>query len=136
MTPTEALGAAIAAEDAAVYAYGVLGPQLAEDQRPTARAALDTHRQRSFSLRDRVAAAGGPAADAPVAYDLPFPVNDPDSARRLAGLVEMRLAAAYADLAAASKDAPRTDAVLAAREATVRAISWGSASMAFPGLEV
>ncbi len=135
MTPGSALSAAIAAEDAAVYAYGVIGPHLAEEQRPAARAALDTHRQRSFTLRDRVAAAGGPAPDAPIAYDLPYPVNDPDSARRLAGLVEMRLAAAYADLAAAMSDAPRTDAILAAREATVRAIGWGAASMAFPGLE-
>jgi hypothetical protein len=136
MTPADALSAAVAAEDAAVYAYGVLGPRLAEDQRPAARIALDTHRQRSFALRDRVAAAGGPAPDAPVAYDLPFPVTDPESAGRLAGLVEMRLAAAYADLAAALSDAPRTDAVLAAREATVRAIGWGSASMAFPGIEL
>lgn len=136
MTPAEALAAAIAAEDAAVYAYGVLGPHLGEDERPAARTALDTHRQRSYSLRDRVADAGGPAPDAPVAYDLPFPVNDPDSARQLAGLVEMRLAAAYADLAAALREEPRTDAVLAAREAAVRAIGWGSASMAFPGLEM
>lgn len=134
MTEAEALAAAVIAEDAVVYAYGVLGPHLADADRDLVRGALAAHRARAFTLRERILAGGGAGPDTPVAYDLPFVVDDDVSARRLAALVEMRLAAHYADLAAATSGSSRSDAVLAARESAVRAIGWGAVPEAFPGL--
>ena len=72
---------------------------------------------------------------AAVAYELPFPVTNATSARELAGVVEMRLAATYADLAGATTGSDRNDAVLAARECAVRGITWGAPTAAFPGLD-
>lgn len=134
MTQEAALTACIAAEDAAIYAYGYLGPRLDESDRAAARTAIAAHQQRGYALRERLLALDGSVPDAPVAYDIPMTVDDAQSARALAALVESRLAAAYADLAAASEGTRRADAVLAAREAAVRSVGWGSAPQAFPGL--
>ncbi|MGV9237981.1 DUF4439 domain-containing protein, partial [Streptomyces nigra] len=41
-----ALQAALAAEHAAVYGYGVVGGRIGEDRRSDARAAYDAHRAR------------------------------------------------------------------------------------------
>ena len=52
---------------------------------------------------------------------------------RLADLVEARLAATYADLAAEVTGRQRRNAVLSACECSVRSIAWGGATAAFPG---
>lgn len=134
MNETEALVAAITGEAAAVYAYGLLGPQLEISTQSLARSSMNAHRQRELALRARLDVVGGSQPGAAVAYDPPFPVVDAATAGELAGLVEMRLAATYADLAGASSGSARNDAVLAARECAVRGISWGAATSAFPGL--
>ena len=75
-----------------------------------------------------------PAPPAAAAYDLPFEVDDSAAARRLAGIVERRLAGIYAQLAAAlDEESSRKDAVLAARECATRSVAWGADPVAFPG---
>ena len=134
MTQSEALIAAINGEAAAVYAYGLLGPQLDISAQSLARSAMNAHRQRELSLRVTLDVTGGAQPGAAVAYEPPFPITNATSARELAGLVEMRLAAVYADLAGVSTGSDRNDAVLAARESAVRGITWGAPTAAFPGL--
>lgn len=134
MNQPEALIAAINGEAAAVYAYGLLGPQLDVPTQSLARSSMNAHRQRELSLRAKLDVVGGSQPGAAVAYEAPFPINDAASAKELAGLVEMRLAATYADLAGASTGSDRNDAVLAARESAVRGITWGAPTAAFPGL--
>ena len=134
MNQPEALIAAINGEAAAVYAYGLLGPQLDVPTQSLARSSMNAHRQRELSLRATLDAVGGSQPGAAVAHEPPFPINDAASARELAGLVEMRLAATYADLAGASTGSDRNNAVLAARESAVRGITWGAPTAAFPGL--
>jgi len=125
-----ALLAAIAGEEAAVYAYGVAGPWLDGADRDLALGGLAAHRSRVLVLR-----AEAPDTDesgAPGGY-LTGTVDTPGSARALLAGVEARLAATYADLAAEVTGGNRRNAVLAACECSVRSIAWGAPTAAFPG---
>lgn len=126
--------AALAAEHATVYGYGVVGGRIADDRRKEARAAYDAHRARRDALHRTVRHLGGTPQPAAAAYELPFPVPDAAAALRLAAELEDRLAAVYADLVRAAAPALRTEAATALREAAVRAVRWRGSGVAFPGL--
>ena len=125
-----ALLAAIEGEEAAAYAYGVAAPRLSGSQGVLARGGLAAHRLRIIALRQQLAPADQPAAAG--GFSAPTPV-DSEQAAAFLGEVESRLAAVYADLAAASGGDERREAVLAARECSVRSVAWGTAPEAFPG---
>ncbi|MFF9627134.1 ferritin-like domain-containing protein [Streptomyces griseosporeus] len=130
----EALQAALAAEHAAVYGYGVVGGRIDAGRRTEARAAYDAHRARRDVLARQVRDLGGvPVAAAP-GYALPFPVPDAVAAVRLAAELEERVAGVYSDLVRASAGQRRREAAGALREAAVRAVRWRGESVAFPGL--
>nr|WP_167518097.1 ferritin-like domain-containing protein [Kitasatospora cineracea] len=125
--------AALAAEHAAVYGYGVVGAFLPTGpQREDARSGYSAHQARR-DVWQRLLAAGGasPTAAAP-GYRLPFAVKDPATAAQLAAHLETQLTAAYADLAATT--ALREQAAAALREAALRAAHWGADLPALPGL--
>ncbi|THA24234.1 DUF4439 domain-containing protein [Streptomyces sp. RKND-216] len=129
-----ALQAALSAEHAAVYGYGVVGGRIAQDRRSAARAAYAAHKARRDALRRRVRDLGGTPQPAAAAYALPFDVPDAEAALRLAAELEDRVAAVYADLVRASADGRRRDAAAALREAALRAVRWRGTGVAFPGL--
>jgi hypothetical protein len=130
----EALQRALAAEHAAVYAYGVVGALAGDEARRDAMAAIDAHRARRDRLRVLIAdRAATPVAAEPF-YDLPEAVQTPEDARMLATTVEERLAAVWADVVAAVEPALREFAVLALQEAAVRAARWRGGSIPWPGL--
>ncbi|MEW1660553.1 MULTISPECIES: DUF4439 domain-containing protein [unclassified Streptomyces] len=126
--------AALAAEHAAVYGYGVVGGRVGADRRAEAQSSYDTHRARRDALRRTVRDLGGTPQAAAAAYELPFPVPDAAAATRLAAELEDRVAAVYADLVRASDGAHRKEAAAALREAAVRAVRWRGGGVAFPGL--
>ena len=130
MSSQEARAIAVAGEDAAIYAYGVISAVLSNTDHRRALAALRAHQ----SWRDRLAAVlpAGATPTAAIAYDFPYPVTDSQQAVHLAQLVENRLVVVYADLAAAATGDERADAVLAASECATRAVVWGAPSQAFP----
>ncbi|KEF04208.1 MULTISPECIES: ferritin-like domain-containing protein [Streptomyces] len=130
----KALQAALAAEHAAVYGYGVVGGRIGADRRKEAREGYDAHRARRDELRRGVRDLGGTPQAAAAAYELPFPVPDAAAAVRLAAELEDRVAAVYADLVRAGGAARRRDAAGALREAAVRAVRWRGSGVAFPGL--
>ncbi|PZH02584.1 DUF4439 domain-containing protein [Streptomyces sp. NTH33] len=132
--PLEALQAALAAEHAAVYGYGVVGGRVREDRRTEARAAYDAHRARRDTLVRAVRDLGGRPVAAAAAYALPFPVPDSAAAVRFAAELEERVAGVYSDLVRASTGERRREAAGALREAAVRAVRWRGESVAFPGL--
>ncbi|MEU9116675.1 ferritin-like domain-containing protein [Streptomyces sp. NPDC048483] len=134
--PTEltALQAALSAEYAAVYGYGVVGGRISADRRKEAQSAYDAHRAHRDALRRTVRDLGGTPRAAAAAYELPFPVPDAAAAARLAAELEDRLAAVYADLVRAADTTRRMDAAASLREAAVRAVRWRGSSVAFPGL--
>ncbi|MGW3171508.1 ferritin-like domain-containing protein [Streptomyces sp. NPDC001153] len=129
-----ALQAALAAEHAAVYGYGVVGGRIGAARRTEARAAYDAHRARRDALIREVRDLGGEPVAANAGYALPFPVADAPAAVRLAARLEERVAGVYADLVRAATGARRGAAAAALREAAVRAVRWSGESVAFPGL--
>jgi len=130
----KALQAALGAEHAAVYGYGVVGGKVSEERRSEAQAAYDAHRARRDQLTRAVRDLGGKPEPAAAAYALPFPVPDSDAAVRLAAELEERVAGVYSDLVRAAEGERRRDAAQALREAAVRAARWRGESVAFPGL--
>ncbi|CAL9600135.1 hypothetical protein SUDANB176_05415 [Streptomyces sp. enrichment culture] len=129
-----ALQAALAAEHAAVYGYGVVGGRIGKERRTEARTAYDAHRARRDALAREVRDAGGEPVAAAAGYALPFPVPDAAAAVRLAAELENRVAGVYADLVRDGKGERRRGAAEAMREAAVRSVRWSGGSVAFPGL--
>ncbi|MGW0086326.1 ferritin-like domain-containing protein [Streptomyces sp. NPDC003393] len=130
----EALQAALAAEHAAVYSYGVVGGRIGRQRRADARAAYDAHRARRDALVREVRDLGARPVAAAAGYALPFPVPDSAAAVRFAAELEDRVAGVYSDLVRACDGERRREAAGALREAAVRAVRWRGGSVAFPGL--
>ncbi|MFJ8633054.1 ferritin-like domain-containing protein [Streptomyces sp. NPDC093568] len=129
-----ALQAALAAEHAAVYGYGVVGGRIAEDRRTEAREAYEAHRARRDALARKVRDLGAKPVAASAGYALPFPVTDTATAVRFAAELEDRVAGVYSDLVRAAEGELRGTATEALRETAVRAVRWRGESVAFPGL--
>ncbi|MFI8893982.1 ferritin-like domain-containing protein [Streptomyces paradoxus] len=129
-----ALQAALAAEHAAVYGYGVVGGRIDGGRRTEAVTAYDAHRVRRDALVREVKDLGGRPVAASAGYALPFQVPDSAAAVRLAAELEDRVAGVYADLVRAAGGGRRALAAEALREAAVRAVRWRGESVAFPGL--
>ncbi|MEE1798732.1 DUF4439 domain-containing protein [Streptomyces sp. NPDC101062] len=130
----EAAQAALAAEHAAVYGYGVVGGRVGRARRAEATAAYTAHRARRDALARTVRDMGGRPAVAAAAYALPFDVPDGPAAERLAAELEDRISGVYSDLVRASEGPLRREAAGALREAAVRAVRWRGSGVAFPGL--
>ena len=137
---TAELTGALAAEDAAIYAYGVLGVHLrrgAEQQR--ARTVEQEHRGRRDDLVDRLARAGASAPPTPAGYRLPFPVGDRAAALRLAVHVEDGVAQAWRAVLPTAVGDARAGALSALTDSAVRATRWrrlaqvNPLTMPFPG---
>ncbi|SDT56212.1 protein of unknown function [Streptomyces sp. TLI_053] len=127
--------AALGAEHAAVYGYGVVGARLTDDgQRTAARTSLAAHQARRDAWQRLLTGAGATPDPAAAGYQLPFPVADAASAGRLAAHLETRLTTVYADLVAAVPTPQRPLAADALRESALRAHQWGAAPTAFPGI--
>ncbi|MFF7332449.1 ferritin-like domain-containing protein [Streptomyces sp. NPDC090306] len=129
-----ALQAALAAEHAAVYGYGVVGGRIGGTRQAEARSAYDAHRASRDALAREVRELGGRPVAAEAGYALPFAVTDPAGAERLAAQLEDGVAGVYADLVRAAEGGRRRTAAGALRESAVRAARWRGGSVAFPGL--
>jgi Domain of unknown function (DUF4439) len=129
-----ALQAALAAENAAVYGYGVLGARLDPGGQARAAAAMAAHQALSLALQRRIAAVPATPAAAAPGYELPFPVDGPADAVRLAALLEGRLAAVYANGVQASAGPLRTALASGLQQSALNALAWAGSGSAFPGL--
>ncbi|MFD3483120.1 ferritin-like domain-containing protein [Streptomyces sp. NPDC058665] len=130
----DAAQAALAAEHAAVYGYGVVGGRVGDERRTEATHAYDAHRARRDALARTVRDLGGKPVAAAAAYAMPFEVPDSTAAVSLAAELEDRIAGVYSDLVRAAEGPLRQDAAGALREAAVRAVRWRGSGVAFPGL--
>jgi hypothetical protein len=131
----EALQAALAAENAAVYGYGVAGAHLAGARRAAAVRDWVAHQTARDTLTAMLAARGASPAAAAAAYRLPFAVRGAAAAVSLAGYLEDRVCAAYLGLAGLSDLALREFGARALRVAALRAAAWRGSTLAFPGFE-
>jgi hypothetical protein len=130
--PTAPLADALAAEHAAIFAYGPIGARLAGDLAGVARDADAAHRTRRDALVLALAADGVDPPVAEASYQLPFEVVDADDALRLAVLVEERVSAVWRAALRATGGTARADALDALLDAAVRATRWRLAADAAP----
>jgi hypothetical protein len=133
------LADALAAEHAAIYAYGPIGVRLDGAEAGAAREAEAAHRVRRDALVLALAARDARAPVAEPSYRLPFPLADADDARQLAVLVEERVAALWRAVLPEVTGDERGQALDALVDAAVRATGWRlaagvePATVAFPG---
>lgn len=139
MTRAAPLAAALAAEHAAIYAYGPIGVRLDDDLAGAAREAEAAHRQRRDDLILVLAGRGVEVPGGAAMYELPFEVTDEEAALELAVLVEERVAGVWrAALPEVTRD-DREMALDALVDAAVRATRWRRAAgvepatVPFPG---
>jgi hypothetical protein len=128
-----ALQRALAAENAAIFGYGVAGAYLTGRRQATATGFWNDHRSAADTLAVMLRARGAQPAAADAAYKMPFPVRDAHQAAALAAFLEDGVTAAYLGLAGAGDTALRRFGGLAMQECAVRAADWRGSSQAFPG---
>jgi hypothetical protein len=129
-----ALQAALAAEQAAAYGYGVVGSHLAGSRAEAALADYVTHQAAADKLDGLLTAAGVTARPAGVAYQLPGPVHTAAQATALAATLEDQVTSAYLGLVARGGRDLRLLGAQQARAAALRAARWRGSTVAFPGL--
>ncbi|MFI5888775.1 ferritin-like domain-containing protein [Actinoplanes sp. NPDC051513] len=127
------MATALAAEEAAIYAYGIIGVKAGAVTE--ARAAEQAHRLR----RDYLVGKLEQPQTSPAGYEMPFPVTDRATALKLAVQVEDGVAQAWRPVLTVTTGADRTAALAAMTDAAVRATRWrrlagvSPATLPFPG---
>ena len=129
-----ALQAALAAENAAIFGYGVAGAHLTGSSQAAAEQDWTAHNQARDTLAAMISARGAVPAAAQAYYQLPFRVHDAPSAIRLAAYLEDGVTRAYLGLVAVSDQRLRRFGAMAMQDAAQRAASWRGSTQAFPGL--
>ena len=131
-----ALQEALAAENSAVYGYGVAGAHLTGARRAAAVHSWVGHQNARDDLTAMLAARGAQPVAAAAVYELPFSVHGAASAVALVTLLEDRLSAAYLGLVGLDDPALRAFGAREVRAAALRAATWRRGTLAFPGLDV
>ena len=129
-----ALQAALAAEQAATYGFGIVGAHLTGAAFTAASADAVAHERARDSLTAMIAVRGAQPHPAAAVYRMPLQVHTPAQAKSLAVLLERQVAAAYVGAVALSEPALRKFGAYHMREAAVRSARWGGRPQAFPGL--
>lgn len=137
MSTTEALQRTLAAEHAALWAYGLLGGRTSQSASPELYDRLTSaylvHRRRRDEIGDAVVALGEEPVGAGATYDLPGPADTEVQVRAAALALERRCAETYAALVAESAREWRRWAVDALSDAAGRELGFGGSPTAFPG---
>ncbi|ADG78328.1 hypothetical protein TPAU25S_03247 [Tsukamurella paurometabola] len=126
MTPAqEAVVAALHAEYAAIYLYGVVDAYASPTRRADIAKFAAEHRAQRDALQTALGAAGVPVPVAAAAYAPPEPVTDPVSAAKVAAAIEDDSAAAYRGvLSRGDSDGLRHLGVTGLSAAAVRGARW------------
>jgi hypothetical protein len=130
----QALQAALAAEHAAVYGYGVAGAMMSGSDQAVALNDWKTHQEARDTLQAMIVKLGATPVAASAAYELPFTVHDAHSARLLAAELEDGVTQAYLGLVAATDRTLRTFGALSMQPPANRAAAWRGSTVAFPGM--
>jgi hypothetical protein len=128
------LQAALTAEHAAVYGYGVAGAILTGGDQAAALADWRAHQEARDTLEAMIVKLGATPVPASAAYALPFAVQDAQSARRLAAALEDGVTQAYLGVVAVTDKTLRTFGALAMLAPANRAAAWRGSTVAFPGI--
>ena len=145
MTPTTvtgvegtvpALQAALAAENAAIFGYGVAGAHLTGSSLAAAEQDWTRHNEARDTLVAMIRRLGATPAPTQAFYQIPFRVHDATSAMALAAYLEEGVTKAYLGLVAVSNQRLRRFGALAMQGTAQRAAFWRGSTQAFPGLSV
>jgi Domain of unknown function (DUF4439) len=135
----EALSAALSAEHAAVYGYGVVGAHLDAAGKAAAADAENVHRNRRDALILRLTQEKVTPPAAAAAYALPFQVTDRVTALKLAVALEAGAAVAWRSALGGTIGDDRAMALNALIDCAMRATQWRvtagitPATVPFPG---
>jgi uncharacterized protein DUF4439 len=129
-----ALQAALAAEHAAVYGYGIVGAMATGDTEKLAHADWLAHQEARDTLEAMLVKLGATPVAASPAYQLPFAVTGEASAVRLAVALEDGVTQAYLAVVAVSDRTLRSFGALAMQPPANRALAWSGSTVAFPGM--
>ncbi len=129
-----ALQAALAAENAAIFGYGVAGAHLTGSRWAAAQQDWTEHNQARDTLAAMIAGLGAAPVPAQAFYQLPFRVRDATSAMALAAYLEDGVTRAYLGLVAVSDRRLRHFGAVAMQGPAQRAAFWRGRTQAFPGL--
>ncbi len=135
VAPVFALQDALAAEDAAIFGYGVAGAHLSGTGQAAAEQDWTRHSEARDQLVTMIARLGAAPVAARAFYQLPFAVHDAASARDLAAYLEDGVTRAYLGLVAVSDQQLRSFGALAMQGSAERAAFWRGSTQAFPGLD-
>jgi hypothetical protein len=130
---------ALAAEHAAIYAYGAIGAHLTGAAATAARNAEAAHRARRDALVLQLSTVGATLTPTNPVYALPFAVTDRASALRLAIEIEERTGAVWRSALASTTGDERATALNALVDCAVRATGFrrtagvNPATVEFPG---
>ena len=130
-----ALQAVLAAEDAAIFGYGVAGAHLAGASQTAAEQDWTSHNEARDTLTAMISALGATPVAALAVYRLPFAVHDAASATALTARLEDGVTRAYLGLVVVADQRLRTFGALAMQAAAGRAAFWRGTTEPFPGLE-
>ena len=129
-----ALQAALAAENAAIFGYGVAGAHLTGNAQAAAGQDWTGHNQARDTLTAMISSLGAGPTAAQASYRLPFRVHDAASAMSLAAYLEDGVTRAYLGLVAVSNPTLRAFAAKAMQASANRALAWSGTTVAFPGM--
>jgi hypothetical protein len=129
-----ALQAVLAAEDAAIFGYGVVGAHLAGSRLAAAEQDWTGHNRARDMLAGMISRLGAVPVAAQAFYQLPFAVHDAATATALAAYLEDGVTRAYLGLVAVSDPGLRGFGALAMQGSAERAAYWRGRTQAFPGL--
>jgi hypothetical protein len=135
VSAVQALQTALAAEDAAIFGYGVAGAHLGGNRKSAAEQYWTGHNEARDTLTTMIFALDATPAAAQAFYRLPFSVRDATSAVALAAYLEDGVTRAYLGLVAVSEAQLRTFGALAMQTAAERAAYWRGTTEPFPGLD-
>ena len=128
-----ALQAALAAENAAIFGYGVAGAHLKGSSLTAAEQDWTRHNEARDTLAAMIRRLGAVPAATQAFYQLPFRVHDATSAMALAAYLEDGVTKAYLGLVAVSDQRLRRFGALAMQDTAQRAAFWRGSTQAFPG---
>lgn len=125
----QSLTNAIHGIDAAIYGYGIVGAHLkGSEQNKAVRAVAALNRQRlAFML-----AVGSQVDATAVAYEIPFPVTNNATAKKLAALLEVRLIPLFNAVVTSTNEPTKGTALIAKNKATARAAVWAGTTQSTP----
>jgi Domain of unknown function (DUF4439) len=129
-----AMQGTLAAEQAAVYGYGVVGSHLDGSAQATATSDWTAHQAAVDKLSALLRSRGVIPTPAAVAYQLPHRVSTTTQALALAVTLEDQVTSAYLALVALSEPSLRMLGARQVRASALRAAAWRGHTVAFPGL--